>query len=378
MKKVYNNGVLTHTLITVNDLYDLKINANGSEEATTYYRANNEMIAKKVGTTITYHHNDHLNSASIVTNTTGAIEEETRYYPYGSVRSGGSESKTGRYTYTDQESDNETGLMYYGARYYNASIGRFVQPDSMLPDMYDPQEINRYAYVKNNPLKYTDPTGHCATGIVIDTGVCGVVVVIGGASYTVAVVGITTITVGGVIYGVSCIINCDATNENIGNAVIKVEQINNKIGTIAKVAYYQAQNAVSNSVETIKKGILGLVAVVLTGQAGDPDDEEGNSKNYKIDNGKQSKHIKGSNNYQAGKSEFTHKNPQKLLDKFSGKGQKVTPDKSYGEAGYKERVDFGETIGTYVDTATGKSYSTTKGIINYDAKGGAHIVPVRP
>jgi RHS repeat-associated protein len=147
-------------LITVNDLYELKINANGTEEATTYYRANNEMVAKKVGTTLTYHHNDHLNSASIVTNTTGGLVEETRYLPYGEVRSGGSENLTGRYTYTDQESDNETGLMYYGARYYAPSIGRFVQPDSMLPDMYDPQEINRYAYVKNNPLKYTDPTGH--------------------------------------------------------------------------------------------------------------------------------------------------------------------------------------------------------------------------
>ena len=49
--------------------------------------------------------------------------------------------------------------MYYGARYYAAEIGRFVQPDSMLPDIYDPQQLNRYAYVRNNPLKYVDPSG---------------------------------------------------------------------------------------------------------------------------------------------------------------------------------------------------------------------------
>jgi RHS repeat-associated protein len=76
------------------------------------------------------------------------------------VRSGGSENLTGRYTYTGQESDGETGLMYYGARYYSAEIGRFVQPDSMLPDIYDPQQLNRYAYVRNNPLKYVDPSGN--------------------------------------------------------------------------------------------------------------------------------------------------------------------------------------------------------------------------
>jgi hypothetical protein len=50
--------------------------------------------------------------------------------------------------------------MYYGARYYSAEIGRFVQPDSMLPDIYDPQQLNRYAYVRNNPLKYVDPSGN--------------------------------------------------------------------------------------------------------------------------------------------------------------------------------------------------------------------------
>ncbi len=49
---------------------------------------------------LTYHHNDHLGSASIVTTSTGLVEEETRYLPYGEVRSGASEKLTGRYTYT--------------------------------------------------------------------------------------------------------------------------------------------------------------------------------------------------------------------------------------------------------------------------------------
>jgi len=53
-----------------------------------------------------------------------------------------------------------TGLNYYGARYYNSHIRRFTQPDQNLPDPYDPQQLNRYAYTRNNPLKYIDPSGN--------------------------------------------------------------------------------------------------------------------------------------------------------------------------------------------------------------------------
>ncbi len=51
--------------------------------------------------------------------------------------------------------------MYYGARYYDAAIGRFAQPDSIVPNPYNPQSLNRYSYVLNNPVRYTDPTGRC-------------------------------------------------------------------------------------------------------------------------------------------------------------------------------------------------------------------------
>ncbi|MBN2736065.1 MAG: RHS repeat-associated core domain-containing protein [Spirochaetales bacterium] len=55
--------------------------------------------------------------------------------------------------YTDQEKD-DTGLYYYGARYYDPEIGRFISPDSVLAG------LNRYAYCFNNPIKYVDPSGH--------------------------------------------------------------------------------------------------------------------------------------------------------------------------------------------------------------------------
>ena len=65
-----------------------------------------------------------------------------------------------RYSFTGQEKDSETELMYYGARYYSPILGRFTQPDTLLQNVYDPQLLNRYSYARNNPLKYTDPSGH--------------------------------------------------------------------------------------------------------------------------------------------------------------------------------------------------------------------------
>jgi len=51
--------------------------------------------------------------------------------------------------------------MYYGARYYDPTLGRFVQADTIVPNPANPQDLNRYSYVRNNPLRYRDPSGHC-------------------------------------------------------------------------------------------------------------------------------------------------------------------------------------------------------------------------
>jgi RHS repeat-associated protein len=61
--------------------------------------------------------------------------------------------------FTGQRLD-QTGLYYYGARYYDAGIGRFISPDTIAPNPMNPQSLNRYSYCLNNPLRYKDPTGH--------------------------------------------------------------------------------------------------------------------------------------------------------------------------------------------------------------------------
>jgi RHS repeat-associated protein len=154
--KEYENGVLKQTIYSPNKEYEVKKLSNGITESNSYYTVNNEVVAQKKGTEVSYFHNDHLGSTSTLSNQGGTLVENTSYSPYGEVSAGGTKSK---YQFTGQEKD-ATGLNYYGARYYDPHIARFTQPDSVLPNVYDPQQLNRYAYTRNNPLKYTDPSGN--------------------------------------------------------------------------------------------------------------------------------------------------------------------------------------------------------------------------
>lgn len=157
-KKVYTNGNLQQTVYSPTKEYETKKLANNTTQNTSNYYVNSDLVAKKnPNGSKNYYHNDNLGSASVLTDQTGNIVENTTYYPFGDIRSGGTKSK---YLYTGQENDSETGLDYYNARYYYSHIRRFTQPDTLLPNQYDPQQLNRYSYVGNNPLTYTDPTGH--------------------------------------------------------------------------------------------------------------------------------------------------------------------------------------------------------------------------
>jgi RHS repeat-associated protein len=82
-----------------------------------------------------------------------------KYFPFGGVRSASGTTPTDR-RFTGQTQDASVGLYWYQSRFYDARIGRFIQPDSVVPDLNHPQSVNRYAYVLNNPLRYTDPSGH--------------------------------------------------------------------------------------------------------------------------------------------------------------------------------------------------------------------------
>ncbi|HEV7745843.1 MAG TPA: RHS repeat-associated core domain-containing protein [Pyrinomonadaceae bacterium] len=94
---------------------------------------------------------DHLGSTTKLTNSAGAVVEQDTYNSFG--KSAG--SPLTRYSYTGRERDPDTGLMYYRARWYDPDTGRFISEDPIgLAG-----GINQYAYVSNNPLNGTDPTG---------------------------------------------------------------------------------------------------------------------------------------------------------------------------------------------------------------------------
>ena len=147
-----------------------------------YYYLGDTRVAMRKGTGLHYMQQDHLSGTSMVSDSAGAqVGTTMKYYPFGGIRSG---SVPTDLQFTGQRLDG-TGLYYYrstsgiftlaansfnsapltitalwSGRYYDPTIGRFIQPDTIVPDSSNPQAFNRYSYVKNNPLKYTDPDGH--------------------------------------------------------------------------------------------------------------------------------------------------------------------------------------------------------------------------
>jgi len=107
-----------------------------------------------------YYHPDNLGSSQLMTDRDGDVVQQYGYTPFGKENYKNNTlafSVSSRYT--GQTLDEETGLYYYGARYYDPELARFIQADSTIPDPEFSQAYNRYAYVYNNPLKFTDPTG---------------------------------------------------------------------------------------------------------------------------------------------------------------------------------------------------------------------------
>jgi RHS repeat-associated protein len=114
-----------------------------------------------------YYFSDQLGSASVITSSTGGVQEQYFYYPFGGLLSSiGSDSN--HYKFTGKERDTESGLDYFEARHYASTMGRFMQPDPLFAiplHVVSPQRWNMYAYVVNNPTNYVDPDGKDAIAV---------------------------------------------------------------------------------------------------------------------------------------------------------------------------------------------------------------------
>lgn len=136
---------------------------SGVWTGTKHIFAGSVRIASKPITTtgeISYYHPDHLGSTSVVTDKDGANTSEFVYYPFGDPYI---DNAGVHYKYTGQERDNETALYFYNARYYDSRIGRFISADKIVQSKRNPQFLNRYSYVMNNPMRLIDPSGQVAT-----------------------------------------------------------------------------------------------------------------------------------------------------------------------------------------------------------------------
>ena len=162
-------------------------------EVTKHYRAGEQKVAIRDQDGLKYLYPDHLGSSTRMANAVGDQVKAIWHLPFG-----GDAKETGsavaRYRFTGKEKD-DSGLYYYGARYYDDQLGRFLAADSVLPNAYDPQQLNRFAYTRNNPVKLVDPDGHAPIALIalapfVYTAITGNIVTI-----TVFGVGISTAAV---------------------------------------------------------------------------------------------------------------------------------------------------------------------------------------
>jgi RHS repeat-associated protein len=108
--------------------------------------------------TTTYYHTDGLGSVVAASDESGNLLWRKSYAPYGEQIDGNTDNEP--VSYTGKKHDDATGLTYFGARYYDPRIGRFMATDPVHFMESNPVSFNRYAYVNNNPYKYVDPDGN--------------------------------------------------------------------------------------------------------------------------------------------------------------------------------------------------------------------------
>lgn len=295
---------------------------------TDYLNLENKPLAQTSAGVTTYLHTDELGSPIAATNASGAWLWYEEYQPYGLKLNGVSE-KIG---FTGHVYDADTGLTDMQARLYDPLIGRFLSTDPKAFNASSPFTFNRYAYANNNPYRYTDPNGAVAQAVVAGAALVAVAIAYEATQVCTA--------------GSACERNASGFLDRVG------ETIRETLGGIFSSPDKPSDKPANNP------------------------DEGATDKGPTINPDKQGKHQPGHPNFQPGKSELTHPDPQGLVDRGAGTGDQVG-DTPVGEAGSKERVDFGEPIGNHVDPETGAKNETPRGIIHY-GKDDVHIVPARP
>jgi RHS repeat-associated protein len=149
---------LSGTSIFAYDGDNLIEETNASATVVAHYlRGENidEPLAMLRSSTTSYNQADGVGSISSLSNGSGALVQTYTFDSFG-TQTASTGSLTNPFQYTGRESDSETGLYYYRARYYDPNTGRFLSED---PDRWNGSGVDFYPYAENQPTAYRDPTG---------------------------------------------------------------------------------------------------------------------------------------------------------------------------------------------------------------------------
>jgi RHS repeat-associated protein len=154
----------------------VETDASGTMTAEYIFFNGKRVAMRKADNSVHYYFADQIGSANVMTNATGAMppEQDIEYHPYGEQQVY-ADTLGQQYKFTGKEHDPETNNDYFGARYYSSTMGRFLTPDwaaTPVPIPYavmgNPQTLNLYSYVENNPITGTDPDGHASSPYIGD------------------------------------------------------------------------------------------------------------------------------------------------------------------------------------------------------------------
>jgi RHS repeat-associated protein len=146
-------------LVVAERTHQYRILADGRQVAQVNKVERNGSVSPSETRTF-FFHDEPLGTASLITNSAGERVEHRQFTPFGEEQTPVDWNGTGILSgFTGHQHDPELGLINMRGRLYDPKLARFITPDPYITEVVNPQGMNRYSYVQNNPLTYNDPSG---------------------------------------------------------------------------------------------------------------------------------------------------------------------------------------------------------------------------